>query len=103
MNLQESIPAKTFAASWQENGIKQLANCGSALRGDFGPESDVDVPVEFESDRIPGLFGFAGMEIELAELFGRDVHLLSRAEVEDSRNYICRKSILDSIEVVLGA
>ena len=103
MNPQLSIPREQLAAFCQENGIKQLAVFGSALRDDFGPESDVDLLVEFESDRIPGLMGFAGMEIELSELFGRDVDLLTREEVESSRNYIRRKSILESTEVVFGA
>ena len=44
---------------------------GSALRADFGPESDIDVLVEFEQDRIPGLSGVAGMELALSELFAR--------------------------------
>ena len=76
---------------------------GSALRDDFGPESDVDVLVEFEPDRIPGLFGLAGIELELSELFGRGVDLVTHEEVEDSRNYVRRKSILASTEVVYGA
>ena len=67
-----------------------------------GRESDIDVLVEFEPDRIPGLFGLAGMELELSDVFGRDVDLVTRAEVEDSRNYIRRKSILASTEVVYG-
>ena len=36
----------------------------------FGPESDIDVLVEFAPDRVPGLLGVAGMEIELSALFG---------------------------------
>ena len=103
MNPNISIPSEQLAAFCREHGIKQLAVFGSALRDDFGPESDVDLLVEFEPDRIPGLLGLAGMEIELSELLGRDVDLLTREEVESSRNYIRRKSILESTEVVYGA
>ncbi len=102
MNPQVEIPTEALATFCRENGIRQLA-VGSALRDDFGPDSDVDLLVEFEPDRIPGLLGLAGMEIELSEMFGRDIDLLTRAEVESSRNYIRRKSTLDSIEVVYGA
>ena len=42
------------------------------------------------------------MEIELSDVFGRDVDLVTRSEVEGSRNYIRRKSILESAEVVYG-
>ena len=103
MNPQVSIPTEALVGFCQENGIRQLAVFGSALRDDFGPDSDVDLLVDFEPDRIPGLMGLAGMEIELSEMFGRDIDLLTRVEVESSRNYIRRKSILDSIEVVYGA
>ena len=47
--------------------------------------------------------GLAGMEFELSELFGRNVDLLTREEVASSSNYIRRKSILESTEVVYGA
>ena len=102
MNPHLSIPRDQLTAFCQEHGIRRLAIFGSALREDFGPDSDVDVLVEFEPDRIPGLLGVAGMEIELSDVFGRDVDLVTRSEVEDSRNYIRRKSILESAEVVYG-
>ena len=103
MNPQLTIPGEALAAFCREHGIKRLSIFGSALRDDFGPESDVDVLVEFEPERIPGLFGLAGMELELSGLFDRDVDLVTYEEVEDSRNYIRRKSILASTEVVYGA
>ena len=102
MNPQVSVSRDALSAFCRSHGIKRLAIFGSALREDFGPESDIDVLVEFEPDRIPGLFGLAGMELELSDVFGRDVDLVTRAEVEDSRNYIRRKSILASTEVVYG-
>ena len=46
------------------------------LRDDFGPGSDIDLLVEFEPDRIPGLLGVAGIEPPLSERFaGRKVDL----------------------------
>ena len=102
MNPRLSIPRETLAAFCRAHGIRRLAIFGSALRDDFGPDSDVDVLVEFDPDRIPGLFGLAGMESELSDVFGRDVDLVTWAEVEDSRNYIRRRSILESAEMVHG-
>ena len=96
MNPQLSIPREKLAAFCQENGIKQLAVFGSALRDDFGPDSDIDVLVEFEKDRIPGLMGVAGMEIELSSLFsGRKVDLRTP---EDLSPYF-RQDVLDAAEV----
>jgi uncharacterized protein len=45
------------------------------LRDDFRSDSDVDVLVEFEKDRVPGLIRLSGMEIELSELLGRKADL----------------------------
>ncbi len=96
MNPQVSIPTEALAAFCQEHGIKRLAIYGSALREDFGPGSDIDVLVEFEPDRIPGLFGVAGMEIELSGLFsGRKVDLRTP---EDLSPYF-RQDVLDAAEV----
>ena len=48
---------------------------GSAVRGDFDPlRSDVDLLVEYEAGRHPGLDHFLIAE-ELSELFGRKVDL----------------------------
>ena len=54
--------------------IRRLALFGSVLRDDFGPESDVDVLVEFEPGHVPGLAFFA-MQDELSAMLGRKVDL----------------------------
>ena len=101
MNPQVSIPKERLAAFCRAHGVKRFAIFGSALREDFGPESDVDVLVEFEPGRAPGLLGVAGMESELSRLFsGRKVDLIERPVVEASRNYIRREEILRSAETI---
>ena len=96
MKPQVSIPKDRLAAFCQEHGIKRLAVFGSALREDFGPESDIDVLVEFEPDRIPGLLGVAGIQLELSTLFsGRKVDLRTP---EDLSPYF-RQDVLDTAEV----
>ncbi len=54
--------------------IRRLSLFGSVLRDDFGPESDVDVLVEFEPGHTPGL-AFFTMEEELSQIIGRKVDL----------------------------
>ena len=89
----------TFCKRWQ---VTELALFGSVLREDFGPDSDVDVLVEFAPGCTPGL-GFVSMAEELSEMFGRQVDVLTRSSVERSRNYIRRKAILDSAETIYAA
>lgn len=59
-----------LAAFCEANHIRRLAFFGSVVRDDFGPQSDVDVLVEFETGHAPGLIRFAGLELELSELLG---------------------------------
>lgn len=54
--------------------ICRLALFGSILREDFGPQSDVDVLVEFEPNLRIGLKFFA-MQDELSQIVGRPVDL----------------------------
>lgn len=86
-----------FCRRWR---IVELALFGSALREDFGPESDVDILVTFSSDAPWTLFDMVRMQEELKAIFGRDVDLVSRRGIEQSRNYIRRKAILSSAETI---
>lgn len=96
MNGQVSISRDALAAFCRQHAIRRLSVFGSVLRGDFGPESDVDVLVEFEPGRTPGLLGVARMELELSELFsGRKVDL--RTPEDLSRFF--RQDVLDTAEV----
>ena len=69
------IPKQQIAEFCRRNHIRRLALFGSVLRDDFGPESDVDVLVEFEAGARVGLLRLAGIEIELGEILGRKVDL----------------------------
>jgi hypothetical protein len=76
MKTKIPIAQEQIAAFCRERHIRRLAVFGSALRPDFGPDSDIDVLVEFEPDHVPGLFGIARMERELSALLGgRNVDL----------------------------
>ena len=65
-----SINHQRLGLFCRRNGIRKLAFFGSVLREDFRPDSDVDVLVEFEPGRTPGLLRLASMERELSELLG---------------------------------
>ena len=89
-----------FCRRWQ---ITELALFGSVLRDDFGPDSDVDVLVGFGEGARHTLFDLDDMDLELKEIFGRKVDLVSRRGIEASRNYLRRDSILKSAQVIYGS
>ena len=64
----------------REQGIKSLAIFGSVARGDAGPDSDVDLLIEF--DRTVGLFHFIHVKDFLGGLLeGARVDLVMREAV----------------------
>jgi uncharacterized protein len=87
------LDLKAVAKFCRQNHIRKLSLFGSVLRDDFGPQSDVDVLVEFNSDWTPSLLAMARMERELSELVGRQVDLRT---AEDLSHYF-------RDEVVAGA
>ena len=70
-----NIDAGEVAAFCAKHGVARLSLFGSIVREDFGPESDVDVLVEFPPQAQVGLFRLGRMQQELSEMFGRRVDL----------------------------
>lgn len=69
MRAQISIDRDKIADFCRRNHIRRLALFGSVLRDDFGPDSDVDILVEFEAGHVPGL-AFIRLEQELSRILG---------------------------------
>jgi uncharacterized protein len=89
------IPEDRIAEFCRRHGVKRLFLFGSVLREDFGPESDVDVLVEFFPGRTPGMFGFGQMILELREIMGREVDLRTPEDLSGYfRDDVLRKSRL---------
>lgn len=65
----------------RQRGIRRLALFGSVLRQDFGPDSDVDVLVEFEAGAAPRGLAFFGVQEDLAQLLGRPVDLYTEGDL----------------------
>ena len=64
------VPGEALREFCQRHHIRKLAFFGSVLRDDFGPNSDVDVLVEFESSHVPGLLRLVDMEAQISGLLG---------------------------------
>ena len=56
-------------------GVVRLYVFGSILTDRFGPDSDVDVLVETDPAHPPGLLRLGGLQMDLSDLLGRNVHL----------------------------
>jgi uncharacterized protein len=93
------FPAMPSPTSVGDTAIRRLSLFGSVLRDDFGPESDVDVLVEFEEGVRVGLLGLAAMELELSEMLGRRADLRTPGDL--SRYF--RDQVLRSAEVQYAA
>jgi predicted nucleotidyltransferase len=74
MAAKIQIDRKKIAGFCRRHHVRKLSLFGSVLRDDFGPESDVDVLVEFEPGYVPGL-SFLSMEEELSKILGRKADL----------------------------
>ena len=66
LNLDDA----TIARFCESHHIRRLALFGSQLKGTARLDSDIDLLVEFDAERVPGLIGVAAMEIELSDLLG---------------------------------
>jgi len=96
MNQAIELPKDKIAEFCRAHHIRCLSVFGSALRPDFGPDSDIDILVEFEPEHIPSLFGMARLERELSALLGgRKVDLRTP---EDLSRYF-RQEVLRKAEV----
>jgi|SRR5215216_5291709 len=98
-----SIPRKKLAEFCRRWKISELAFFGSVLREDFHSKSDIDLLVSFNPRAKISLFDLVRMQIELKEIFGREVDLVERRAIEKSENYIRRKSILSNTKVIYAA
>ena len=79
--------------------VRRLSLFGSVLTDAFGPDSDVDVLVEFEPGHTPGL-GITDIEDELSALFGgRRVDVVT----ERSLHRLLRDHVLASAVVQFAA
>ncbi len=70
------------------------------LRPDFDAESDIDLLATFEDDAAWSLLDHVTMEQELRTLLHRDVDLVTRRGVEQSRNWLLRREVLSTATVI---
>jgi hypothetical protein len=79
MNPQLSIPHAAIRDFCRAHAVRELALFGSAVREDFGADSDIDVLIDLAPGARVGLVGLQKMRDELSRIFGRQVDLLTRS------------------------
>ena len=89
-----------FCRRWK---IAKLELFGSVLRDDFDERSEIDVLVTFDRAPEQRLDTFLSMEEELQRMFGRHVDVVDRRLVEANPNWIRRRSILQSAQLLYAA
>jgi predicted nucleotidyltransferase len=77
MNRNDVIATlRGHEAELRAAGVVRLSLFGSTVRGEAGPDSDVDLFAMFDATRRISLLDMAGIEIKLSEMLGRKVDLI---------------------------
>ena len=95
--LEQDGKLAAFCRKWK---VRELSAFGSALRDDFGPDSDVDILVSFEPAADWSLLDLVVMREELSAFVSHDVDLV---EQEALKNPYRRAAILQSKRVLYAA
>lgn len=82
-------------------GVKELYLFGSALRKDFGQDSDIDLAAVFRRNGVAGSFDqYFNFKTELERLFGRPVDIVCLSSV---RNSVFRREIEETKRLIYAA
>ena len=79
--------------------VRELSFFGSAARGEVRPDSDIDMLVEFLADAGTDLVDYAGLMLDLSELLGRKVDLVSKNGLKP----LIRDSVLEEARLLYAA
>lgn len=78
-------------------GVEEIGVFGSFARGDQNENSDIDISVELNHEKVPvGLFEFADMQFYLEDLLGRKVDLVTKTGIKP----LIRDRILSQLIIV---
>jgi hypothetical protein len=93
------LPAAEIAAVCRRYGVRELSLFGSAARNEMGPDSDIDLIVDYLPSAHPSLFDLIGLKDELSDLPGRKVDLGVKRSIKPRY----KDRILAEARVVYGA
>jgi hypothetical protein len=94
--MKIQVDNKKIAEFCNRHHIRKLSFFGSVLDDNFGPDSDIDVLVEFKTDHIPGFIRLYEIEQELSKLLGgRKIDLVTPKFLHK----LIREKVIKSAEV----
>lgn len=93
------VPREALSTLCRGHGIRKLSLFGSRLKGHARPDSDIDLLVEFEPGRVPGLMRLSAIEIDLGHMLGHKVDLRTAQDL--SRHF--RDEVLRDAQTVYEA
>lgn len=98
--LASRLPLQELQTLAKEWGLSELAVFGSVLRDDFNDESDID----FLYTRLPNVlwkdWGLVRFFLAFKDLVGREIDMVYRPSLEESRNHYKREAILGTAVVI---
>jgi len=98
--LPIALPQDKIEAFCEQWDVVELSLFGSILRSDFHHHSDIDFLITFSQNSDWSLLDHIQMEQELAAIVQRDVDLVSKRAIEQSKNPIRRQEILSTARVI---
>jgi len=93
------IDEAKLAELCQRYSVRELSVFGSAARGEMRPDSDIDLLVEFIPEAKVDLFDYSGLMLDLSELIGRQVDLVSKKGLKP----LIRASVLKEARLLYAA
>ncbi len=102
MPLRLDIDNRRLVDLCRRYRVATLELFGSRAKGTARPHSDVDLLVSFESGYTPG-WELGGLLVELGDLLGRKVDLITRWTLEHEQSPRFRANVLASTELLYAA
>ena len=99
MGIQaDPFPREALAAFCRCYHVRELSLFGSVAQGHEGPDSDIDVLVEFKPEARVGFLLLGKMSRELSAMSGRNVDLVPKAGLKPR----IRAKVLEEAEVLFA-
>jgi uncharacterized protein len=102
MPLALDIDRERLAELCRRYHVAKLELFGSRAKGTARPESDVDLLVTFEHGFTPG-WELGGLSVDLRELLGRKVDLITKWTLEHDESRSFRTNVLSALEPLYAA
>ncbi|MFN4144497.1 MAG: nucleotidyltransferase family protein [Runella sp.] len=85
-----------LADFWKDKPVKKAYVFGSIARGDFTSDSDIDILVEWDKDRLIGMIEYIKIMDSLENIFNKKIDLVATDGISEHF-----KSIIDKEKILI--